>query len=179
MANLNNGDGEEDPPVLNPKSGYTERHEKVAKYLSTLVRPAEMNNRKYTAFKKKALKFFIQDGELFRRKSKNVPFRRVVNKPENQAEIIVYQHNLGGHRGVKGTYKRVTALYWWDGLYKNVKAHCNSYHECQVRNNTPNSDTLFSTAPTVLFKKVGVNVVRMPLRKNKKYIILTRENLFK
>ena len=66
-------------PIL--ANGYSDYSQKIATYLTTLRRPEEMNSKEFSAFKKKPLKFKVQDNLLFQRNSKNVPMRCVVNDP--------------------------------------------------------------------------------------------------
>ena len=168
---------EDSGSVLNPASEYSEKHERFAIYLATLRRPGGLNARQFTKFKKEALKFLVRDGELFRRGSKNVPMRRVIDKEEQAQEIITYQHDYSGHKGIEGTYRRVAALYWWEGLYKDCKAYCQSCHECQAREGTLKNDTVYSTYSTVLFEKIAVDVVKMPVSGGKGYFVCAREDV--
>ncbi len=75
-------------PVLNPESEYSEDQIAMATYLVTLQRPTSMQGKEFTKFKMKALKHIVQDMKLFHHSSKNMGIHRVVNKEEDQAEII-------------------------------------------------------------------------------------------
>jgi hypothetical protein len=63
---------------------YSEKSQKIVIYLFTLRKLAEMNQKKFNKFKKKTLKVKLQNDQLFRRNSKNVLFRRVVDDFEKQ-----------------------------------------------------------------------------------------------
>jgi hypothetical protein len=52
---------------------------KIAKYLLTLSRPEGVSSSEFYKFKKKAMKFFVQDEFLFRRASKDLPAERVID----------------------------------------------------------------------------------------------------
>lgn len=56
------------------------------------------------------VKYLVQGRELFRRGSKNVPLRRVVDDADDQITIIQYQHDNAGHSGVESTLKRVANI---------------------------------------------------------------------
>jgi hypothetical protein len=168
---------EEDDSILNPESHYTEEHEQYARYLTTLRKPEHLGGRQFTKFKKEATKFLVKDGELFRRGSKSIPLRRVVDGEADKQEIITYQHDHSGHRGVEATYRRVANLYWWDGLYKDVKKYCTTCRNCQLRSKALQNDSIFSTYASALFEKVSVDVVKMPLSRGKGYLAVAREDV--
>ena len=96
---------DEPTPIL--LEGYTELFRKIAAYFTTLQRPADMTAKEFHAFKIQALKFKIQDNHLFWRNSKNVPMRRVVDNLIERQTILQQLHDESGHKGRKGTYRRV------------------------------------------------------------------------
>ena len=52
---------------------YFDDSQIIATYLTILRRPPEMDTKEFNAFKKKAVKFKVQDNHLFCRNNKNVP----------------------------------------------------------------------------------------------------------
>ncbi len=74
--------------VLNSKSKYSENQIAMATYLVTLQCLISMQDKKFTKFKTEALKHIVQDMKLFHCDSKNIRIHKVVNKEENQTEII-------------------------------------------------------------------------------------------
>jgi len=74
--------------VLNSESEYSEDQIAMATYLVTLQHLIGMQGKKFTKFKTETLKHIVQDMKLFCHNSKNMRIHRVVNKEENQAEII-------------------------------------------------------------------------------------------
>ena len=155
--------------MLNLESHYTEEHIEFGEFLTTLRKPVHLKGRQFSKFKKEATKFY---GELFRRGSKSIPLRRVVDSDEDRAEIIEFQHDYSGHKGVEATYRRVANLYWWDGLYKDVKKHCTTCRNCQLRAGALQNDTIFSTHSAALFEKVSIDVVKMPISRGKGYLVV-------
>ena len=75
-------------------------------------RPPEMNNKEFNAFKRKAVKFKVQDNQFFRQSSKNIPMRRVVDDPTERQTILQQLHDKSGHKGREETYRRVADRYW-------------------------------------------------------------------
>ncbi len=74
--------------VLNPESEYSEDQIVITTYLVTLQHLTDIQGKKFTKFKTEALKHIVQDMKLFHCSSKNMRIHRVVNKEENQTEII-------------------------------------------------------------------------------------------
>jgi hypothetical protein len=72
-------------------------------------------------FKGNALKFMVHDGHLFRRASKNVPLRRVVDDEGDRGRILKALHEDCGHQGREGTYRR------------DIAGYCRSCAACQLR----------------------------------------------
>ena len=67
-----------------------------------------MSSTQFRAFRLTATQFLVRDFHLYRRGGKNVPLRRVVDTPEEQAEITLRIHNeIGTHRGREATYNLV------------------------------------------------------------------------
>ena len=77
----------------------------MATYLVTLQRLTGMQGKEFTKFKTKALKHIVQDMKLFCRSSKNMKICRIVNKEEDQVEIIQHLHDHFEHKSVKFTYQ--------------------------------------------------------------------------
>ncbi len=163
-------------PVLNPESEYSEDQIAMATYLVTLQRPTSMQGKEFTKFKMKALKHIVQDMKLFHHSSKNMGIHRVVNKEEDQAEIIWHLHDHSEHKGVEFTYRQVSLLYWWTRLYSMVKKHCQSCEKCQRRAKALHNDTIFLTFTSALFEKIAVNVIKMPPSQNKHYLVIAQDD---
>jgi len=90
--------------VLNPESEYSENQIAMATYLVTLQHFIDMQGKKFTKFKTEALKHIVQDIKLFHHNSKNMRIHRIVNKEEDQTEIIQHLHDHSEHKSVKFTY---------------------------------------------------------------------------
>jgi hypothetical protein len=113
--------------------GYSSISQQYATYLTTLKRPEGVTGKEFRKFKAEALKFIVLDGHLFRRASKNIPLRRVVDNETDRSSILRALHEDSGHRGREGTYRRVADRYWWNDLAKDVARHCKTCEACQKR----------------------------------------------
>ena len=151
-----------EPPLPVLEDGYSEKSVEIATYLTTLARPPTMTTKEFLKFKKEALLFKVQDRILFRRNSKNVPIRRVVDRIEDQMTIMEELHDESGHKGREGTYRRIADRYWWNGMFQQVKKYVQTCVPCQHRDPTRPEEELHPTWTSELFARVAVDVVYMP-----------------
>jgi hypothetical protein len=134
--------------VLEP--GYSELSQRYATYITTLKRPVGLSTKEYRQFKAEALKFAVQNRHLFRRASKNVPIRRVIDDPDDRSSILHALHEDCGHRGKEGTYRRVADRYWWKDLAKDVARHCRTCEAYQKREPGREEEALHPTWVSVI-----------------------------
>jgi hypothetical protein len=91
---------------------YSEDSQAITDYLTTLRRPEGLSRSEFRRFRLRASKFQIRKGHLFRRQSKNVPARRVIDNLKKRAKIIHTLHDKSGHRKREDTYRRIADKYW-------------------------------------------------------------------
>ena len=169
-----------DTDWLVPDAKYSEESKAIAKFLkgdTALARPAGMTAQEYRKFKDNALKFACGGGHLFRKSSKNMPMRRVVDDQDTKNDILEALHEHGGHKGHERTYRRVADRYWWPNLGKDVERHCRTCDICQRRRPNQEEEALHPTWVSVMWKKVALDVVHMPLVKGKAYMVAARDDL--
>lgn len=159
------------------QDGYSDHFVEIAAYLTSLRRPPNMTLKEFNKFKKEALRYKVQDRHLFCRNSKNVPLRRVIDSQTDKDKILQQLRGEGGHRGREGTYRRVADRYWWDNLYADVKAYVKSCLECQKRDPTRAEEALHPTYVSLLFHKIGLDVVHMPPSIGFHFFVLARCDL--
>ncbi len=107
---------------------YSEKSQKIVVYLFTLRKSFEMTLKKFNKFKKIALRFKFQKNQLFRRNSKNVLMKRVIDDFEERQRILKQLHDESDHRNRKNIYKRIIDRYWWDDLYDDVQKYIKICH---------------------------------------------------
>ena len=90
---------------------YSNESERIAQYLTTLVRSKNMSDKEFDSFRKKAVKFLIEDEHLFRRASKNISLRRVIDCSEQRKKILRKLHDETEHREREETNSLLTARY--------------------------------------------------------------------
>jgi RNase H-like domain found in reverse transcriptase/Integrase zinc binding domain/Reverse transcriptase (RNA-dependent DNA polymerase) len=157
--------------------GYSEESNKIARYLTTLIRPMDLDRKEYTKFKSKALNFAVREGHLFRVATKIAPLRRVIDKPSLRQEIIEAMHDELGHKGVESTYRKVNDRYYWENCHRDVKEFIKSCDRCQFRNGLRQEEALYATWVSTAWEKVGVDVVHMPPDQGKNYLVTARCDL--
>jgi hypothetical protein len=99
---------------------YFEKSQKIVVYLFTLRKFSEMSLKEFNKFKKKVLRFKLQKNQFFRRNSKNVFMKRVIDDFEKRQRILKLFHDESDHWDKKDTYKRIINRYWWNDLYDDV-----------------------------------------------------------
>jgi hypothetical protein len=90
---------------------YFEKSQKIVVYLFTLRKFFEMSLKEFNKFKKKILRFKLQKDQFFRRNSKNVFMRRVIDDLEERQRILKQLHDESDHRDRKDTYRRIVDRY--------------------------------------------------------------------
>ena len=96
-----------DEPTHTLVDNYSDYSRKIATYLTNLRQPPEINTKEFNTFKKKTVKFKVQDNQFFCRNSKNVPMRQVVDDPTERQTIFQQLHDESGHKEREGTYWRI------------------------------------------------------------------------
>jgi hypothetical protein len=69
-------------------SEYFEKSQKIVFYLFTLRKLFKMFLKEFNKFKKKVFKFKLQKDQFFRRNSKNVFMKKMMNDLEKRQEIL-------------------------------------------------------------------------------------------
>lgn len=153
----------------------------IGKYLSTLEKNPEWNREDFAKIRKKAYGFLLQDGYLWRRPKRpnQIPLR-VVGDEDTKIKILQECHDMevAGHRGVQATYDRIRSLYWWPGVYTNVRKYVETCEICQVYSKIRHRDGLKPTHPLSLHFQWVLDLVHMPLGvRGAKFLVLAREDL--
>ena len=78
--------------ILNLDSQYLPEYLCVAEYLTSLRRSRNMPKEEFKELHKKAIKYLVQDRELFRRGNPLHIIKRVIDNPQKQRQILKYMH---------------------------------------------------------------------------------------
>jgi hypothetical protein len=90
---------------------YSEKSRKIVVYLFTLRKSSEMTLKEFNKFKKKVLRFKLQKDQFFRRNSKNVFMKRVIDDLEKRQRILKQFHDENDHRNKENIYKKIIDRY--------------------------------------------------------------------
>jgi hypothetical protein len=158
---------------------YFEKSQKIVVYLFTLRKFSEMSLKKFNKFKKKILKFKLQRNQFFRRNSKNVFMRQVIDDFEERQRILKQFHDENDHQDRKNIFKRIIDRYWWNDLYDDASKYVKICSQCQMRDSIKKEETFHFIWMTFLWKKIEMNIVHMSSNKKKHYLIVVRDDFFK
>ena len=67
---------------------YSKNSVEIIRYLITLKRLSRLITKKFRKFKDYVLKFVVRDKDLFRRASKNISLKRVINSIKDRTSIL-------------------------------------------------------------------------------------------
>ena len=93
------------------RAEYSENNVEIIRYFITLRRLSKLIIKKFRKFKDYVLKFVVRDRDLFRRASKNILLRRVINSTKNKTSILYILYKNCDYREKKGTYRYITDRY--------------------------------------------------------------------
>jgi hypothetical protein len=153
----------------------------IGKYLSTLERDPNWTSEEFARVRRKSYGFQLKEGFLWRLPKilDGVPLR-VVGDDNTKKKILEELHDAeaAGHRGVQGTYDRIRGLYWWAGMYTDVRLYVETCKTCQVYSKVRHRDGLKPTYPLCLHFQWVLDLVHMPSGvRGAKYLVLAREDL--
>ncbi len=159
-------------------SEYSEKSQKIVVYLFTLRKSSEMTQKKFNKFKKKAFKFKLQRNQFFRRNSKNVFMKRMIDDLKERQRILKQFHDENDHRDKENIYKRIIDRYWWNNLYDDFQKYVKTCSQCQTQDSIKEKKTFRFIWMTFLWKKIEVNIVYISSNKKKHYLIVVRDDFF-
>ena len=159
------------------REGYSAESQELARYLMTLEKPGWMSRKEFRSLKGKALQFQIVEGHLYKRSQNGSPLRRVVDGADDQKLIVRKLHEESGHKGIEATFRKLIDRYFWSDAYRQVVSLVKSCGVCQRRNKSRVTGELHPTYGATLFENWSIDVVYMPLRSGKAYLIVAREHL--
>jgi len=136
-----------------------------------------MTDKQFDSFRQYSLRFLVEEGQLFQRAKPGMPPRRVIWDQNEQKDIMSQHHDESGHRGKKGSYKKVGLRYWWQRLCRDVEKWVKTCEECQKRSPIQVMEELHPTLDNPLWQRVGLDVVYMPLNDGFSKIVAIREYL--
>jgi len=156
---------------------YQDSSEEIAVFLTKLKRPKRLRGTELRQWTKEASKYFVREKHLFRKASKSMPARRVIDNPEVQAALIQEIHEQLGHKGIQTTFGATNERYWWKGMYRQIAGQLGPCETCQRMRGRRKEAELSTTYSRTLWTWWTVDITHMPKVRGKKYLIVAREYL--
>jgi hypothetical protein len=141
---------------------YTEAHQDVAWYLTTLARPPWLSRAEFLEVIQKSKDYSVRDRQLWRNAEKAHPPRLVIDAQEQKDEIIQYLHDKTGHGGRENTYRRVASRYFWTGCYMDVKKYVDNCLVCRKKEKRRQEEALYPQQAVPLFHRINVDITYLP-----------------
>ncbi|KAJ5303745.1 uncharacterized protein N7443_003405 [Penicillium atrosanguineum] len=179
-ATITNGDEElaDNPATLPLENSYSTESQDIARYLTTLRRPPEMSRSHFYYFKRKCLKFVVQDSHLFyRHKGKTEIMRRVLDKKEDQQKVLHGAHTELSHKGREATYALLKLRYYWSRMFEDTVTFVRTCMECQARDPTRMHEPTVASKNLRLFDKWFIDITHMPDENGVKSVIQGRDSV--
>ena len=148
------------------EENYEGEFVEIGKYLNSLQRDKSWSTEDFHQIRKKAYKYFLKDGALWRHaKKKNGTLMRVFYKLENRQKLMSKFHDsvFAGHRGIWVVFVKLKEKYWWPGIYKDVATFVEICNESQMFSNVHHRDELHLTYPLAMHYKWMVDIVMMSM----------------
>ncbi|KAL5486251.1 hypothetical protein ACEPAI_7297 [Sanghuangporus weigelae] len=147
----------------------------IREFLAHPSRPADLSESQFKQFVRRATRFFLQNGQLYRRNEKG---RAALVVPrERRTSIMKTAHDELGHKGFFSVRTTIQDRFWWPGMHQDIKWYIKTCHRCQTRQFTKIYASPKSPDPAPLFSKVHIDVMMMPPSGGFKYIVQARDSL--
>ena len=156
---------------------YDDASEEMAVFLQTLERPSRLRGTELRQWTKQAARFFVRDGYLFRKATKAMPARRVLDRTETQAALIQEIHEQLGHKGIQTTFGAISQRYWWSGMYRQVAKQLGPCLACQKLRGVRKEAELNTTFSQAMWTWWTIDITYMPQVQGKGYLVVAREYL--
>ena len=76
-----------------------------------LKKSERMSRKKFNIFKTKTMRYKIQNDHFFRKNSKNLSLRKIIDAFENRLRIIHQLHDETDHKKRESIYRRIANRY--------------------------------------------------------------------
>lgn len=150
----------------------------IQEYLDTNDLPQFDTTTEKRRFIAKASNFFLHEGVLFKNQINGPPLK-VILSADAKYRILTEAHEDFGHRGVHAVFETISKRFYWPYLYREVRDHVLTCHECQIRSTKKVDIPLTISRPATIFSTIQVDVMLMPKSSHKgyRYIVVARDIL--
>jgi hypothetical protein len=126
--------------------------------------------------------FVIKDDVLYRRYKNKFGYTvlQLILPLKFRQQILTMAHDniMAGHLGIKKTYEKISAHFFWPGIGRSVKDWCRSCDQCQrtmPKGRNPKAELGRMPIIDVPFKRVAIDIIGKisPMSESKNQYILT------
>lgn len=155
-----------------------EEMREVKEFLEGLKKPGKLEGDAIRKFAKRASRFFVSGGRLWRRDAQG-RHPLVVLERLSRARILRVVHDELDHKRHWQTRRRIADRFWWPTLDADVQWYINTCHTCQTRTTMKLVIPPTITVPSGLFRKIHIDTFYLPkgTRGGWRYIIHGRCSL--
>lgn len=146
------------------------------RFLESLKVPEGLVGQELKRFLKRASRFFVTGGGLWRRESSG-RHQLVLFRKEKRLEVIRASHDGMGHHEAWTTRRTVADRFWWPTLDADIQKYVKQCHECQIMQQRTVIRSPTVSVPAPLFSKVYIDTMHMPPSSGYKYIVQARCSL--
>src|SRR5438477_12563917 len=92
---------------------------------------------------------------------------------------MMHKVSIARHLGIDAIYYKITDLYYWDQMYKDIQNYVQACEVCQKRAKTKRKEPLHPIQVGQAFERIGINLVGPLLitKQNNRYIIIATDYL--
>ena len=128
--------GHNTPPVNEfDENSYDGEWLLIRRFLKTMTTDASMKKEEVVRLRKKAYRYFLQNGKIWRvpKRRSDAPLRVITSTEDQRKLILEFQESPWfEHRGTWATLKKLKGKYWWPGMYKSVHDFVTTCENCQM-----------------------------------------------
>ena len=147
----------------------------VKPWLQMFKLPDDMDDPESKTFMRYCMEFFIASDLLWKKVSNGQ--HKVVIPQERRLFLISSAHNDIGHRGHFTTHALLSERYSWPNMSQDIAWFIQTCHLCQIRKVQQINILPIVATPALLFAKVYMDTMHLPLSNSFKYIVQARCSL--
>jgi hypothetical protein len=164
------------PQVLMARQAQEKQLAEIVRFLRTLIMPKFDSAQKQRRFISKATQYYEREGRIWKRNGQKAP-QLVIIDGDSRLAILTQGHENLGHRGVDAMWASLRARFHWPHLRADIQHHVASCPQCQVRSTKKMEIPPTVSAPTTIFSKIYIDVMRMPVANKFSMIVAARDDL--